>query len=84
MIAEEFEDLVLCYSTNYKIELEDIERDLFEGYYESCTNSDNEIDTGFMDEIEKESIGEMFASFNPVIIRQWTHGTMKITEEVYA
>ena len=45
---------------------------------------DNEIDTGFMDEIEKESIGEMFAAFNPVIIRQWNHGTLKITEEVYA
>jgi hypothetical protein len=45
---------------------------------------DNEIGTGFLDDIEKESIGEMFAAFNPVIIRQWNHGRIVITEEARA
>ena len=59
----------------------DYDRLLINGMFDHGPSMlDNEIDTGFMDEIEKESIGEMFAAFNPVIIRQWNHGSMKISE----
>ena len=44
---------------------------------------DNEIDTAFMDEIEKESIGEMFVAFNPGIVQKYNvpHLRLSITEE---
>ena len=44
---------------------------------------DNEIDTAFMDEIEKESIGEMFVAFNPSIVQKYNvpHLRLSITEE---
>jgi hypothetical protein len=45
---------------------------------------DNEIDTAFMDDIEKESIGEMFNAFNPVIVQKWNHRNMVIIEECFA
>jgi len=89
--AEEFEDLVLCHSTNYEIELEDLERELFEGYYESCTNSDNGSKYDSLSLENENNCGEEVILYDlihpvisPVIIRQWTHGTMKITEEVLA
>jgi len=74
---------IFKYTPDY--DAEDYDRLLINGMFDHGPSMlDNEIDTGFMDEIEKESIGEMFAAFNPVIIRQWNHGTMKITEEVLA
>ena len=89
--AEEFEDLVLCHSTNYEIELEDLERELFEGYYESCTNSDNGSKYDSLSLENEYNNGEevvlydlIYPVISPVIIRTWNHGTMKITEEVYA
>jgi len=44
---------------------------------------DNEIDTAFMDEIEKESIGEMYTAFTPIIMQKWTmpHLRLSIIEE---
>jgi len=44
---------------------------------------DNEIDTAFMDEIEKESIGEMFVAFNPGIVQKYNvpHLRLSIIEE---
>ena len=44
---------------------------------------DNEIDIAFMDEIEKESIGEMFVAFNPCIVQKYNvpHLRLSITEE---
>ena len=86
--AEEFEDLVLCHSTNYEIELEDLERDLFEGYYESCTNSDNGSEYDSLSLENENNCGEEIILYDlihpvisPVIIRQWNHGRMIITEE---
>lgn len=80
--AEVVEDLLLRHSINYEVEIEEIESTLIEGLYDMIDNRDHRCDRDNYPEETAQMYDLVYPAVHPVIVRSWTHGCMKITEEM--